>query len=605
MVIDRGEQSIFFRAAAIPFFVIASGWLLSACAPPARDCPSQIIVNAFEDGNDGACEETEGGCSLREAVILSNSCPGKQKIGLPRGTYRLSLLEPGTNTTETEGISGDLDVTDQVVIVGEAPESVVIDGSNLGERLFDVQEGAATVLFENLILTGGRQEISLGGGAVRVQDNSVAEFDDVIFRDNASFNFGGGLLNTGRVAIRNTEFLNNTAGLQGGALWNRGDAVIIFSRFEGNCSRLFAGAVANNAPARIEIKNTRFLANTASPNLPERCTFPNENPGVGDGSGGAFRNTGEVVVIEEALFFQNRADNGGAVRASDSVVRIQSSVFRENQAESRAGAISSSALFEIEETLFEGNSASGSAGAISSFGTLFVHRSLFRQNQAGQSGGAILNAGVAEVHRSAFLENAGRFGGAIAADNVIHVLNSFLHGNEATESGGALHVDFGGGGPSEQVLNIKNTTLSDNRAPEGASMLVGPFASASMNHSVVTNDPDLPTCAIAGFMLSRGFNAESQNLCQLQPGGETQDLTNQAPQLGLLMESTIKVGMNNDFAFLPFRSPLSQSPLVDTGSTETSDFIGESGCLPADQIGNARPAPGVPRCDRGSIEVGG
>ncbi|TFH35105.1 MAG: CSLREA domain-containing protein, partial [Anaerolineales bacterium] len=48
----------------------------------------EFVVTKTADTNDGLCSADD--CSLREAVITANACPGPQTIRLPAGHYPLT-----------------------------------------------------------------------------------------------------------------------------------------------------------------------------------------------------------------------------------------------------------------------------------------------------------------------------------------------------------------------------------------------------------------------------------------------------------------------------------------------------------------------------------
>lgn len=50
---------------------------------------AEFTTTKFEDTNDGLC--TEDDCSLREAVVSANRCPGPDVINVLSGTYVLTL----------------------------------------------------------------------------------------------------------------------------------------------------------------------------------------------------------------------------------------------------------------------------------------------------------------------------------------------------------------------------------------------------------------------------------------------------------------------------------------------------------------------------------
>ena len=99
----------------------------------ARTCEQPVfVVTKTVDTNDGIC--TSDDCSLREAIITANNCPGHQTIQLPAGGYRLTLLGAG----EDAALTGDLDITDDLTIQGEGVPS--IHGQD-DDRTIDVHGG--------------------------------------------------------------------------------------------------------------------------------------------------------------------------------------------------------------------------------------------------------------------------------------------------------------------------------------------------------------------------------------------------------------------------------------------------------------------------------
>ena len=102
-------------------------WLLSnRPLPNAR--AAAIGVDTTQDG-----VADDGNCTLREAIIAANTdtpvdlCPADglpaDVVTLPAGTYVLTV--PGA--MEDGGLTGDLDITDTLVIVGSGPDETIID----------------------------------------------------------------------------------------------------------------------------------------------------------------------------------------------------------------------------------------------------------------------------------------------------------------------------------------------------------------------------------------------------------------------------------------------------------------------------------------------
>ena len=109
-------------------FIVLIGtllFLLSGCDPfptltlvPAPNCDLNYYVTKEADTNDWVCSALD--CSLREAVLNANVCPGIHTIHLPAGGYTLTI----SGIDEDDGETGDLDIKDDLVIIGTGAPSI-------------------------------------------------------------------------------------------------------------------------------------------------------------------------------------------------------------------------------------------------------------------------------------------------------------------------------------------------------------------------------------------------------------------------------------------------------------------------------------------------
>jgi CSLREA domain-containing protein len=186
--------------------------LTSACNLPSLCPTSALRVTKTDDTNDGFC--TEQDCSLREAVIASNSCPQTQTIQIPAGTYKLTL----TGANEDAAKTGDLDLADSVAIEGEG--MAILDG-NAADRIFEIQPGKA-VSISGLTLQNG--QTPLFGSAIANQGNLTMEH--VILQDNHQTDKtgNGGTIFTydlgSSLEITNSAVVNNWAAIDAAGLYN-------------------------------------------------------------------------------------------------------------------------------------------------------------------------------------------------------------------------------------------------------------------------------------------------------------------------------------------------------------------------------------------------
>ncbi|HNB53427.1 MAG TPA: CSLREA domain-containing protein, partial [Anaerolineales bacterium] len=178
---------------------------------------STITVNNMTDGVDanignGLCEtSTPGQCTLRAAIQEANALPGTQTITLPAGIINLSLAGSGENASAT----GDLDITDALIIQGASgPVASWINASGL-DRVFDVS--GANVTFDNVVMSGGSANY---GAGIYAHASATVTLNQVKINSNAASLGGGGMrLETNASAtIVDSQFFGNSSGQFGAAL---------------------------------------------------------------------------------------------------------------------------------------------------------------------------------------------------------------------------------------------------------------------------------------------------------------------------------------------------------------------------------------------------
>lgn len=147
-----------------------------------------------------------GAGSLRQAVLDANANVGADTIQLSEGRYVLSLA--GSN--EDASVTGDLDVTDDLVVIGQGADVTVIDAGQL-DRIFEIHAGTLTL--RQLTLTGGFAD---DGGAIANRGQLVLE--DVVIEDNVATAKGGAVYSDGTMSVARSTFAANQAN-DGGAIY--------------------------------------------------------------------------------------------------------------------------------------------------------------------------------------------------------------------------------------------------------------------------------------------------------------------------------------------------------------------------------------------------
>lgn len=237
-------------------------------------------------------------CSLRAAIQLANLHPGPDTIQLFPGRVVLTR----TGGREDDAARGDLDIKGDLRIIGQGRDSAVIDGSKLGDRVFDVAPGVKLQLI-NLTVTGGHTPkpdkndpnstvenggcVRSRGGQVRVnnvamlscdsdQDGGAFALEDgnalvtcgLFARSQAKRDGGGIFSRGGLLQLENSTLSLNTAGNRGGAVSISGDegtlAIPLFNDTLSQNKAKVAGGAFDLGPTVEATMNNMTFANNAA-----------------------------------------------------------------------------------------------------------------------------------------------------------------------------------------------------------------------------------------------------------------------------------------------------------------------------------------------------
>lgn len=214
---------------------------------------------------DGVCEATPGmgDCTLRAAVMETNTLPGADTIMIPPGVFGLTMGGAG----EDGALMGDLDITDKVTITGSGAPTTTIDASFIDDRIFHVVMG-----------TGASLELE----SVRIMNGTAP----------AGFPGGGGILNHGEtLLVRDTWIIGNSADL-GGGIFDDGVAEIYGSFIFSNTARVDNGGGILQGAGTMFIDNTLIRDNFALDDMTPPA------PGMG---GGIFNINAELIMTNSAV----------------------------------------------------------------------------------------------------------------------------------------------------------------------------------------------------------------------------------------------------------------------------------------------------------------
>lgn len=251
---------------------------------------------------DGVCAAADGSCTLRAAVMEANALPAPDRIVLPAGRYTLTIVPAAFDSDA----SGDLDIEDDLAIVGAGPAGTIIDGGGI-DRVF---ENFAILQLTSLTVRGGRM-LSGDDGGGGIVNAGFLYLTDVVVRDNTATMGGGGILNYSDLFIVDSRIESNTVvpaapgsprDLGGGGIGNESNLYLARSTVRGN-SAPFGGGLANDAYGFVT--NSTLSGNTAA------------------SSGGGIWNDSYLTVVSSTIA-GNSAPAGGAISdlADDRLVGV-------------------------------------------------------------------------------------------------------------------------------------------------------------------------------------------------------------------------------------------------------------------------------------------
>jgi predicted outer membrane repeat protein len=321
----------------MPTFRLAFGLLLALVAA----CTHAAVFNVTTttDGGPG---------SLRQAIIDANASPGADTINVPAGVYILTIAGANENAAAT----GDLDISEDVTIIGAGSASTIIDGGGL-DRVFDVRFGVTNATMSGLTIRNGLINGATGnfGGGINAAGGTTVTLTDVVVTGNFAF-VGAGIASNGTVILNAsavTNNVNNSASNSGGGI-TAATLIATNSTISGNSAPGQGGGIFVNSLTL------------------DRSTVSN-NTSTGDQGGGVFTccSGGAVNITNSTISGNSSAQEGGGwydnapISGIDNVLVLNSTIAN-NHGQSGGGifTLASSGL-KLKNTIIAGNTATGSA----------------------------------------------------------------------------------------------------------------------------------------------------------------------------------------------------------------------------------------------------
>ncbi len=291
----------------------------------AEERGGTILVTSRSDApdsnpGDGFCDDGNGDCGLRAAVMEANETEGADEILIfVAGTAAFNL-------------STQINVTDDVTILGASSAITRIDGGGQA-RLFNVTSARLTL--EKMTLREGNAGIS-NGGAILTNNSSqnLIVLRNVVVKNNEANN-GGGLFILGNMTLVDSIIENNRANASGGGINNTlssSTTIVSNSIIRNNTAGSNVGGVSANG---LRMTNSAVHNNSA------------------DGSAGGLRLGSGNHSLTQVTVSSNSADSSGGIGISNRATLNLSNVTITNN-ESRGGGAAG----------IEVNGSSGTNGTI-------------------------------------------------------------------------------------------------------------------------------------------------------------------------------------------------------------------------------------------------
>jgi len=549
--------------------------------PTPSPTPSQnFIVNTTADTQDvlpgnNICADANGMCSLRAAIMESNSAPDPNFISLAAGLYTTTLVA----ADDDANAGGDLDISSPIEIEGAGSAQTIIQANaspnTATERVFHILTGGSAVTISGVTVRHGGNLVSSAqaGGGIRVEGpTSNLTLTNSLITHNTSEKQGGGLAvadEGAAITIYNCSFIENVAGP--GSNGTAAGGALSIDR-EGGAA----------TPAALQINNTTFDSNRAESSSGAVTTY-----------GGAviIRAPGAVVNFQSCTFTNNSSlgtdsfsGYAGAIYEQNANVDLSNCIIAGNRSDYLGGGgvsrttsvAASSTSISILNTTISGNTASFAGG--------WENEGASSQDLTCNIQGSTVSGNIANYitdSAAGGLSNDERF--ANTGNVSMNLVNSTVSGNQARQGAGIYN-----GGPNSH-LTLGYTTVAFNSVSlvgGGIYQADNPGGSTHIRTSVIAhNIGPFNGKDVFGPITSDGYNlVEDIFLSGFVP--DPTDLTEVDPQLGPLRNYG---GLTE--THLPFRT----SPVVDRlpSGLECTQAI--------DQRGEMRPAMGG--CDIGSVEV--
>jgi len=375
--------------------------------PAAAD--STIIVNTASDAvtNDSVC-------SLREAIIAANTNSAFNGCAAGSGTDTIefadTLPKPFTITLSTtgkneeSGMTGDLDITEDVIITGAGENNTILDG-NGSDRVFEVHSGQHLTL-SGATVQNGNPGAGVNGGGLLVWGRLTLSDSSVSANQGSGISNDGGLLTLTNVRVSN----NSSYGIR-----NHNVGTLIFD----------GGTVSGNSGGGVY--------NAASTATLNNLTISENTNGSGVYNLGNTSLTRMTIDLTEILTNTTTANGGGIYNSGNSatttVTHSRISGNTANAGSGAGGGVFNNGIMTINTSTIDNNQARTGGGIEHSGSNLTLTNDTISGNQAADDGGGLYNRGSAVLTNVTLNANTGSTGSNIFNDEASMAIGNSIVAN--------------------------------------------------------------------------------------------------------------------------------------------------------------------------------
>ena len=352
-----------------------------------------------------------------------------------QGVFELTYdVKHGDDEIDNYGIS----ITKTTIINGNGH---TIDANGHGS-IFVVKDSSVTLTLNDLTL---------------INANPVSDSSGIVSNGGAVYFDGSTLI------VNNVNFKNNTVYKYGGAIYTTGTCIVDSSVFDGNDVQ-FRSQNIDNGGAAIYADNGASLLISNSQIINNHKNMVIRDNNVGDLVDGVVVATG-YTKISKSYFRNNSGCYGGAVtslgytNAGKNQIIIENSVFDSNRAFQGAAVNVIGSTFKISGTNFTNNKGVGYGSGNPNVGALLTWYGCE---------GTISDCNF--INNTADNGAAYRLGDDNKGVSSASVDSCTFINNTASNQGGAVYE---GGKTGKATLDIKNSTFTNNSAKKGSAIYSG------------------------------------------------------------------------------------------------------------------------------------